>query len=137
MDESRLFCGLYFVHPLHKSYLSSRSNVYCFLRILTFLSLRNAEELSSAAKNASCAVKQLLETANENQCASFPCNSNRPRSGNTMKPVVCGSLGCDAVWHWVSQPVGLDVVPLLGLITRFYFVTGLTVRVLCLVGRPI
>jgi hypothetical protein len=88
-----LFCS-----PLHKSYLSSRSNVYCFLRILTFLSLRNAEELSSAAKNASCAVPQCLE--NENQCASFACNSNRPRSGNTTKPVDCDSLDCDAVWHW-------------------------------------
>jgi hypothetical protein len=37
----------------------------------------------------------------------------------------------------VSQPVCLGVEPLLGLMTRYYFVTGLTVRVLCLVGRPI
>jgi hypothetical protein len=37
----------------------------------------------------------------------------------------------------VSQPVRLGVEPLLGLMTRFYFVIGLTVTVLCLVGRPI
>jgi hypothetical protein len=37
----------------------------------------------------------------------------------------------------VSQPVRLGVEPLLGLMTRFYFVTGLAVTVLCLVGYPI
>jgi hypothetical protein len=37
----------------------------------------------------------------------------------------------------VSQPVCLGVELLLGLMTRFYFVTGLTVTVLCLVWSPI
>jgi hypothetical protein len=37
----------------------------------------------------------------------------------------------------VSKPVRLGIEPLLGLFTRFYFVTRLTVTVLCLVGYPI